>query len=76
MTLSFGKSFSTLYSDELLFGVHVCFHVFFFIGGGKGGGGGREFPVFTLIPVIPTAFLEIHLQRSHFFNVAVQLVRS
>ena len=31
MTLSFKKSFSTLYSDEHLFGVHVCLHVFFFI---------------------------------------------
>ena len=48
MTPSFRKSFSTLYSDELLFGVHVCFHVFFcFVlfclfflleGGGEGGG--------------------------------------
>ena len=38
MTLSFKKSFSTLYSDEHLFGVHVCLHVFFFImkwGGGR-----------------------------------------
>ena len=37
MTLSFKKSFSTLYSDEHLFGVHVCLHVFFFyneVGGG------------------------------------------
>ena len=36
MTLSFKKSFSTLYSDEHLFGVHVCLHVFFYneVGGG------------------------------------------
>ena len=38
MTLSFKKSFSTLYSDEHLFGVHVCLHVFFIM---KLGGGGE-----------------------------------
>ena len=73
MTLSFKKSFSTLYSDEHLFGVHVCLHVFFFFIMKWGGGG---FPVFTLIPGIPTAFLATHFGRSHFFNMAVQLVTS
>ena len=62
MTLSFKKSFSTLYSDEHLFGVHVCLHVFFFIM--KWGGGG--FPVFTLIPGIPTTFLETLREKSLF----------
>ena len=38
MTLSFKKSFSTLYSDEHLFGVHVCLHVFFFYNEVGGGG--------------------------------------
>ena len=38
MTLSFKKSFSTLYSDEHLFGVHVCLHVFFFLYNEVGGG--------------------------------------
>ena len=74
MTLSFKKSFSSLYSDEHLFGVHVCLHVFFFYN--EVGGGGVEFPVFTLIPGISTAFLETHFGTSHFFNVAVQLVTS
>ena len=62
MTLSFKKSFSTLYSDEHLFGVHVCLHVFFFYNEVVGGG----FPVFTLIPGIPTTFLETLREKSLF----------
>ena len=62
MTLSFKKSFSTLYSDEHLFGVHVCLHFFFFYN--EVGGGG--FPVFTLIPGIPTTFLETLREKSLF----------
>lgn len=44
MTLLFKKSFSTLYSDEHLFGVHVCLHVFFFYNEVGGGGDFQSSP--------------------------------